>query len=62
MLISMAEFEPSLKHLNMTQESHWHVWLIENRHGMHLHLPLAQRREDMSLRMIADPAAAVTPV
>jgi hypothetical protein len=46
----------------MTQESHWHVWLIENRHGMHLHLPLAQRREDMSLRMIADPAAAVTPV
>ncbi|MCG3775767.1 MAG: hypothetical protein JW395_2611 [Nitrospira sp.] len=47
-LLPAEKLEPFLRHLNVTEGSHWHIVLMQVGGQMWLHLPLDQRREDVT--------------
>lgn len=47
-LLALETLEPYLKFMNMTEDSHWHVYLVHADGRTWLKLPLDERREDLT--------------
>ncbi|MCG3773369.1 MAG: hypothetical protein JW395_0175 [Nitrospira sp.] len=53
-LLPLETLEPYLKHLNVTEESHWHIVLRQVDGRTWLNLPLNQRREDFTEHVLTN--------
>jgi uncharacterized protein with ParB-like and HNH nuclease domain len=51
-LFPQEEFEPYLKHMNVTEGRHWHVVILEAGSKFFLQLPLSQQKDEVTGRLV----------